>query len=60
MGLFGIVVSFIIVSSIIVSSIIVSSIIVSSIIVSPACGGLTSARYYAIRFLLLLHPPAAG
>jgi hypothetical protein len=31
-----------------------------SIVVSPACGGLTSARCYAIRFLLLFHPPTAG
>jgi hypothetical protein len=38
----------------------VSSIIVSSIIVSPARGGLTNERCYAMRFLLLFHPPEAG
>ena len=38
----------------------VSSIIVSSIVVSPARGGLTNERCYAMRFLLLFHPPEAG
>jgi hypothetical protein len=30
------------------------------IIVSPAGGGLTNERCYAMRFLLLFHPPEAG